>query len=464
MSVEQLPDEMREFAHYLRELLARLDRYDGWCLVFWQRDPEAMRACVEGREPPPWDVVESLLYDLAAAHGPGAARAEAPSARSLHTAALAAYDALPGAREVLHGRLDVMLRERRYAAERRAELARRSASATTREEAGALRDDLAWADDDHRRATARCAELTVRIRSLGGHAPRTRTEPPRHEPHRPAPAPTRSGLTPTRSDPTPLRPAPAPSRSAPAPPEPAPARKRRRGGARFAGAEDEEQGGPVVVPPTVVPELPPAGASSRGARFAGAAGEPGERAEPWNEEPGDAADRQEVGHTVMVLARLRGEGRGGEAHALLSEAARSPVGRLPLFAEAMRRAGLGTDWATLLWEAAAALPADRLVAAADALTGAGRAEDGEQILRHGVVRPADEIGRAALTLDAQARHHEALALLGACLRMRAPADAARTAASDPPRLVPLLLTAARDLSDARHRDLLHALRVAGFTT
>ncbi|MGW4108043.1 hypothetical protein ACWEGV_34395, partial [Streptomyces sp. NPDC004976] len=187
MVTEQLPHGMREFAHYLRDLLARLDRYDGWCLVFWQRDPEGMRACVEGREPPPWDVVESLLHDLAAAHGPGAAEAEAPSARSLHTAALAAYDARPGARETLHGRLDVMLRERRYAAERRAELARRSASATGGDEAAALRNDLAWADDDHRRATARCTELAVRLRSLGGHDPRT--APPRYADHPPAPDP-----------------------------------------------------------------------------------------------------------------------------------------------------------------------------------------------------------------------------------------------------------------------------------
>ncbi|MEY7978836.1 hypothetical protein AB8O53_21270, partial [Streptomyces pilosus] len=93
--------------------------------------------------------------------------------------------------------------------------------------------------------------------------------------------------------------------------------------------------------------------------------------------------------------------------------------------------------------------------------GAGRAADGGQILRHGVVRPADEIGRAALTLDAQARHREALALLDACVRMRTPADAARTAAADPRRLVPLLLAVSRGVSETRHRDLLHALRVAG---
>ncbi|KES08729.1 hypothetical protein BU52_01385 [Streptomyces toyocaensis] len=50
----------------------------------------------------------------------------------------------------------------------------------------------------------------------------------------------------------------------------------------------------------------------------------------------------------------------------------------------------------------------------------------------------------------------------ACVRTRTPEDTARAAAPDPHRLVPLLLTAARGVSDGRHRDLLHALRVAGF--
>ncbi|MYQ29844.1 hypothetical protein GTW65_02010, partial [Streptomyces sp. SID4956] len=78
MAAEQLPEDIREFTDHLRDLLARLDRYAGWCLVFWQRDPDGMRACLEGREPPPWDVMESLLQDLAAVHGPAAAVAELP--------------------------------------------------------------------------------------------------------------------------------------------------------------------------------------------------------------------------------------------------------------------------------------------------------------------------------------------------------------------------------------------------
>ena len=55
-----------------------------------------MRACLEGREVPPWDVVEAVLQDLAAEYGPGAAAQEKERARGLHTGALAAHDARPG--------------------------------------------------------------------------------------------------------------------------------------------------------------------------------------------------------------------------------------------------------------------------------------------------------------------------------------------------------------------------------
>ncbi len=801
MAAEQLPDGVREFTDHLRGLLARLDRYAGWCLVFWQRDPEGMRACLEGREPPPWDVVESLLQDLAAAHGPSAAEAERSRARLLHAEATAAFDARPGARETLSDRLDVMLREQRYAADRRADLTRRLAAAATHAEAEALGNDLAWAEDDHRRATSRCAELTARMAALDertqgpgslhaqvrwaarptaetpeapgsqglhttptrqGDAPspahrhagtgphagpdgrgvtqspgpaRTPSAPqagPTREQYRPSPAPDhrhatddgpapvtqgrgpartpggpQTGLAREDSAPTstpdgrgaaqasgapqagparrghgpapdrlagggphsdwdgggpalareesvsapvpdhrnggsaptsasdgrgpaqapgapqagPVRrghgpapdrlagggphsardgrgpavaregapapvadqwnggsvptsapdgrgaaqasgasqtgpfrqghgpapahrpvggsprpvgdgrgSAPAPgapqagpgrdeaahlhgrspapgsrrpvpetpaatgrhpltaaeshpsSHSHPPPPDPvppelraaqqhvpapapaeearpAPARKRRRGGARFAGVED---GGaaPLVAPAAAVPELPVAATAARGARFAGAAAETETEERPQEGQAG-AEDLREVAHLVRTLTRLRREGRSGDAHVLLNEAAYWPAVRFPLLAGEMERAGLAADWATLLWEAAATLPAERLVAAADALGAGGRAEDGEQILRQGVVRPAAEIGHAALALADGTRHRELRALLDACVRMRTPQDAARTAAPDPGRLVPLLLTAARGVSEERHWDVLHALRVAG---
>ncbi|MEU2992540.1 hypothetical protein ABZ772_19625 [Streptomyces griseoincarnatus] len=587
MAAEQLPDGVREFTDHLRGLLARLDRYAGWCVVFWQRDPEGMRACLEGREPPPWDVVESLLQDLAAVHGPAAAEAELPRARSLHAEATAAFDARPGARQTLGDHLDVMLREQRYAADRRDGLTRRLAAAANHEEAEALGNDLAWAEDDHRRATARCAELTARMTALDD---RTRATSPAHtqgrfatrrtpdvassesrgaqsapadrgRPSSPAPpspvqghgptpsdrghgpssaAPARgsapirggqglssagdgggpaspgSGRGPTPADPshrlpTPGSPHPHPAshaadRHTTAPPEahpsphaarqasdprphghppppgavppelraaqqhvpppapaeearPAPSRKRRRGGARFAGVEDDGAT-PLVEPTAAVPELPAAATAARGARFAGAAAETDAEERPQERRP-DAEGLREVAHLVRTLTRLRREGRSGDAHVLLNEAAYWPAVRFPLLAGEMERAGLAADWATLLWEAAATLPAERLVAASDALTAGGRAEDGEQILRQGVVRPAAEIGHAALALADGTRHRELRALLDACVRMRTPQDAARTAAPDPGRLVPLLLTAARGVSEERHWDVLHALRVAG---
>ncbi|WP_257003691.1 hypothetical protein, partial [Streptomyces sp. SA15] len=166
MTLDQLPSQVREFANYLDGLLARLDQNGGWCGVFWQRDPDGMQACLDGREMPPWDVVESLLQDLAAQYGPGGAAPEVERARALHAAALVAYDARPGGRDALGDRFDVMIREQRYAAERQAELGRLLASATTQEEADAIRLDLAWARDDHERATRRCAELRSRMAEL----------------------------------------------------------------------------------------------------------------------------------------------------------------------------------------------------------------------------------------------------------------------------------------------------------
>ncbi|MGJ5752250.1 hypothetical protein [Streptomyces puniciscabiei] len=170
MVVDRLPGGVREFASYLDGLLARLDQGGGWSGVFWQRDPDGMRACLDGREVPPWDVVEALLEDLAAAYGSAAAAAERERARALYRAALTAYDARPGARDTLLDRLDVMLREQRYAAERHSELTRLLSAASAPEDADSLRLDLAWAQDDHDRATARCAELRSRLAELDRRA------------------------------------------------------------------------------------------------------------------------------------------------------------------------------------------------------------------------------------------------------------------------------------------------------
>ncbi|MFJ8464017.1 hypothetical protein [Streptomyces swartbergensis] len=630
MAADRLPDEVREFAHYLDGLLARLDPSGGWCAVFWRRDPEGMRACLDGREMPPWDVVEALLHDLAGQYGPGGAGPETERARSLHAAALAAYDARPGGRDALGDRLDVMLREQKYAAERRADLTRLLATAATREEADALRLDFAWAHDDHERATARCAELRARMADLdrrereashrvwgagdgrgaagvpgatagmsggavvaegaapggrrgprgggspdedgtwsgawrrptgkgfavadGGSGPgaapvgRADVRDGEYPAGRGASGEAAVGGTPgafaarvgradaqgreyaaggaesregaaggasggfaapvgrsdardgeeaagpaasreaavggavgafeaaARTDRTSREAAaagtpgvfaaPAPSDAEPTAPHPVTPkqRKRRRGSARFAGVV-EEDAAPVVVPPAAVPLLPePAPVTGRrrprGARFAGAAEEVGEaRAEPQVVDVG-GAERRDVVQAVEALARLRKEGRSGEAHALLVEAATWAPARFPLLADELERAGLGADWQTLLWEAAS-LPAGRLVAAADALGAAGRAGDGQQILRQGVARPPGEIGQAVLGLVAERRHREVRALLDAYVRVRTPEEAARSAEPGPQTLVPLLLEAAQGVSDERRWDLLHALRVAG---
>ncbi|MGW1744353.1 hypothetical protein ACWCRD_01805 [Streptomyces sp. NPDC002092] len=590
MAVDQLPGRVREFVNYLNGLLARLDQGGGWCAVFWQRDPDGMRACLEGREVPPWDVVEALLQDLAAGYGPAAAAQEKERARGLHTAALAAHDARPGGRDALGDRLDVMLREQRYAAERQAELGRRLASAATRQEADALRLDLAWARDDHERATARCAELRARMADLdsrtaegraaairrariaegtvyridrefppdeppptdgdGAHSqafphqrgaydagpadgPRERFEAgapggtQSTDAHSAGPAWARSGsydrgvaqgqqggpyeaaasdaarsydsfgpagvragavdqesgareaarprgpfeaARPVAYDgglPSTPQPNATPSGAPqPAPEPPAPKqRKRRRGGARFAGMVEGEAA-PLDVPTTAAPVLPApkaTGRTLRGARFAGAA-EVAERPQQQQPaaEPLDTAGPREIAGAVERLVRLRQEERSGEAHALLVDAAHWPAARFPLLAAELQRAGLGADWATLLWEAAS-LPADRLVAAADALVAAGRGDDGEQILRQGVARPATEIGQAVLALSGEGREREVRALLGAYVRVRTPEEAARSAEPDPGTLVPLLLEAAQGVSEERHWDLVHALRVAGFT-
>ncbi|MEU5533898.1 hypothetical protein [Streptomyces sp. NPDC020362] len=468
MAVDQLLGPVREFANYLDGLLGRLDQGGGWCGVFWQRDPEGMQACLDGREVPPWDVLEALLQDLAAAYGPAAAEAEKERARTLHAAAVSAYDALPGARDALDDRLGVMLREQRYATERQAELSGLLTAATSREEADALRVDLAWARDDHARASARCAELRRRMAESDHRAVvmPLREAPVAGRDGRPggsaggpdawfsAPA---AGQAP--------RPAASPAGEVTAPPAPqaaAPAkpRKRRRGSARFAGMAEDERA-PAVVPQAAaaaVPEAPAGRRTPRGARFAGAA----EAVVQAQAPAADAGAGAAVVGAVERLGRLRAQGRTGEAHALLVEIAHWPAARFPVLADGLHRAGLGADWATLLWEAAS-LPAERLVAAADALEAAGRAADGLQMLRQGVARPAAEIGAAVLGLDGEGRAREVHALLDAYVRVRTPEEAARSVAADPGRLVPLLLEAARGVSEERHWDLVHALRVAGFT-
>ncbi|MFF7494899.1 hypothetical protein [Streptomyces rubiginosohelvolus] len=154
MTVHQQAYEVGAFAQYLRDLVARLDPGRGWYGVFARRDPAGMRSCLDGVEIPPWDVVESLLADLAALHGARFAEQVSVRAAALYSASAAAHDRRPGGRQELAHRLELMVREQRRAAER------------LRDPDPAEPEALAWARDDHDRAAARCAELRKRLAAV----------------------------------------------------------------------------------------------------------------------------------------------------------------------------------------------------------------------------------------------------------------------------------------------------------
>ncbi|MEU3679161.1 hypothetical protein AB0E92_35945, partial [Streptomyces griseus] len=118
MTVHQKADEVGEFAQYLRELVARLDPGSGWYGVFARRDPAGMRSCLDGVEIPPWDVVESLLADLASLYGSRHAEQVSVRAAALYSASAASHDRRPGGRQELVHRLELMVREQQQAARR----------------------------------------------------------------------------------------------------------------------------------------------------------------------------------------------------------------------------------------------------------------------------------------------------------------------------------------------------------
>ncbi|MFJ8885261.1 hypothetical protein ACIRJR_17895 [Streptomyces sp. NPDC102402] len=451
MTVHQYAAEVRAFAQYLRGLAAMLDPGRGWYGVFRARDPEGMRACFDGAEVPPWDVVESLLQDLAAARGTAFAAQESVQAAALCAASAAAHDRRPGGRQALVDRLGVMLQEQSYAARRM-----RAAGADGTGAADGETEALAWARDDHVRATARCVELRHRLAAVERAVPDSWF---REEGHADAPDPHGEP-----SAPGPRRPEETGAhRTRPGPQaEPVAVKRRRKtGGARFAGldVEDETQADPVPSDGPALPAPSAAAAVPRGARFGAVRADGAAPRFPRAAEP-DPAVRRAAEATVALLVRLRAEGRTGEAHAALCDAAGRPAEHLPVLAVALHHAGLGADWATLLWEVSSLPPAE-LAAAAGALAAAGRDEDCGQLLRQGVARPAEEIADAVVALDRAGLGPEARELLGAFVRVRTPQDAARVAEGGPRHLVPQLLAAAREVSTAREWDLVHALRVAG---
>ncbi|MCQ1581391.1 hypothetical protein [Streptomyces parvus] len=521
MTVHQQAYEVGAFAQYLRDLVARLDPGRGWYGVFARRDPAGMRSCLDGVEIPPWDVVESLLADLAALHGARFAEQVSVRAAALYSASAAAHDRRPGGRQELVHRLELMVREQHRAAER---LRGTGPGAPDSAEP----DALAWARDDHDRATARCTELRKRLAAVAapegwfraedgegqragadgaavsGSAGAARVPRPRAEawdavaghPHRrglhaegeswaDAPAEASEASEASEAAEPPEAPEPdrhAESHGAPEPsggpetPTPAPRRKKPRG-ARFAGldVDDEEAAGYAPSPLPGPPGPDRSGAPApRGARFGGAEAEAEDHGGRGRGRAGrgrgadgaadpvvpDPAAGQAVAGAVAQLLRLRAEGRSGEAHVVLCEVAAWPAPRLPVLALALHRAGLAADWTTLLWEASS-LPPAGFAAAAGALAAAGRETDCGLLLRQGVARPAAEVADAALALDGAGRQDQARDLLAAFVRVHTAQEAAELARAAGTRLLPLLLAAAREVSGEAEWDLVHALRVAG---
>ncbi|MFC9245503.1 hypothetical protein ACFT7S_16210 [Streptomyces sp. NPDC057136] len=443
MTVQQLAVEVATFAHYLRDLTALLDPGRGWYGVFSRRDPDGMRACFDGTEVPPWDVVESLLQDLAAARGTAFAEHESVRAAALYSASATAHDRRPGGRQALVQRLELMLREQTHAEQRL-----RAVSVNAGHTPEARAEALAWARDDHERASARSTELRKRLSAASTPKGWFRAE-------------EQDGEAPGER--TRVAEAAEERRAKPAPEAPPAPKRKKPSGARFAGLDVDDETdltAPSAVP--VLPVPPTTAAGPRGARFRGAAARQDSPAVPTPAPTAapDPAARRAADEAVERLVRLRTEGRSGEAHVVLCEAAAWPAGHLPVLALALHGAGLAADWATLLWEVST-LPPAGLAAAAGALAAAGRPDDCAHLLRQGAARPATEIADAVAALDRAGLAPQARALLGAFVRVRTPQDAARIAERDPRHLVPQLLAAAREVSAAREWDLVHALRVAG---
>ncbi|MFB0632531.1 hypothetical protein ACEPPI_35165, partial [Streptomyces sp. AB3(2024)] len=197
----------------------RLDPGAGWYGEFLRRDPGGVRACLEGVAIPPWDVLESLLGDLPG--DPGSRAREAAHAAGLRTAAVAAWDAMPGGGRELRLQLDVAAGQ--WAASEAAlrSLTDRLGGTADPGEAAALARELAWTRDDTARAAARHADLTTRLRALPlAGVPRQRERQPEPGPDRewrPEPGPDRDRE---------WRPEPGPDRDREWRPEPGPDRDR----------------------------------------------------------------------------------------------------------------------------------------------------------------------------------------------------------------------------------------------
>ncbi|MQS05260.1 hypothetical protein FNX44_026180, partial [Streptomyces sp. OF1] len=167
----QLPGPVDEFKAELRALTAGLDAGQGWYAVFRRRDPRGVAACLDGVEVPPWDVVESLLQDVAAQRGQDVAARHRARLHRCYRPCVRLVDAeVHGPRGVWE-RLHEMRRVRESARLLVARLTEQQAQ-RGRSPGGAdsLDVELAWARDDFARATARCRELQQRLAALSGDA------------------------------------------------------------------------------------------------------------------------------------------------------------------------------------------------------------------------------------------------------------------------------------------------------
>ncbi|MFG2995279.1 hypothetical protein [Streptomyces sp. NPDC048340] len=290
----------------MQGLTQRLDPGTGWYGEFLRRDPEGMRACLDGAAMPPWDVLESLLGDLAAARGAEFAEREARHAARLRAAAVAVWDRLPGGVEELRTLLAAAAAQRAASETALRVLSVQLAEAVDRAQADAVARELAWTRDDALRAAARHQDLSARLATVLAPPPGTEPLPavPRQRPAATTPAP------------------PLPAAAPPAPAGP-------RWGAAPAGTDASAPAGgawdPAAAPVAPAAEGPweaaPAGA--------GAGAAPGGPARP---EAGPGAAEPGTGAAPVGRAEgrwLRGARRGGGARYAGAAAPEPPADPVP---------------------------------------------------------------------------------------------------------------------------------------
>ncbi|MFB6713556.1 hypothetical protein [Streptomyces sp. NPDC056358] len=90
MTDHQKAWEVGSFSQRLRDVVALLDPGSGWYGIFCRSDPAGVRACLDGAEIPPWDVMESLFEDLAAVRGAAFVQRESVRAAESYFVSVAA--------------------------------------------------------------------------------------------------------------------------------------------------------------------------------------------------------------------------------------------------------------------------------------------------------------------------------------------------------------------------------------